>query len=171
MTSHAVMTILDWRFLSAKPVFKLKAQAQIENKTKIRKTKKQKKIGKKKKMNSSNLTRKLIFVDPSFDTRTLVNYNYMNIVFTAIPAIVSLPCLFTILVFAHPKLNDPSFKILLTIAIADFLFLTLGVFSSIIDIHCQPMPFMCSSSVQYFTYLLDFFQRFYLGYCLSRHLS
>jgi hypothetical protein len=91
----------------------------------------------------------------------------MNIVYMAIPAIVSLPCLFNILVFAHPNLTDPSFKILLTIAIADFLYLTLGLFSFVIDINCQPMPFMCGSSVQYFTYLFDYLYTYYLSNCLS----
>jgi hypothetical protein len=118
-------------------------------------------------MNQSNQTSSLILIDMSFDPKTLVDFSYMNIVYMAIPAIVSLPCLFNILVFAHPNLTDPSFKILLTIAIADFLYLTLGLFSFVIDINCQPMPFMCGSSVQYFTYLFDYLYTYYLSNCLS----
>jgi hypothetical protein len=75
----------------------------------------------------SNQSNKInfIFVDQSFDPKALVANTVYNIVSIATTAAMAIPTFISIAVFAHPKLKDPAFKILITVAIVDFSYMFL----------------------------------------------
>jgi hypothetical protein len=111
-----------------------------------------------------------IYISPSFDPKTLATYSIYTLC-SIIPAFLAIPpILLNILVFANPRLADPAFKILLTIAITDLLYMLLDLINLFMDIYCEPMPFMCGNggiNGQYISFFLDQLLGNYLTSCLA----
>jgi hypothetical protein len=70
-------------------------------------------------------------------------------------AAMTIPTFISIVVFAHPNLKDPAFKILLTVATVDFSYMCLLLLNRVMDMYCEPMPFMCGSNAQLFAFITD----------------
>jgi hypothetical protein len=94
-------------------------------------------------------------VDQSFDQKALVANTVYNVVSIATTAAMAIPTFISIAVFAHPKLKDPAFKILLTVAIVDFSYMCLLLLNALMSMYCEPMPFMCGSNAQLFAFITD----------------
>jgi hypothetical protein len=116
-----------------------------------------------------NQTHKInyIDVDPLLDTQTLVANSAYNIVSAVTTAAMTIPTFISIAVFANPKLKDPAFKILLAVAIVDFSYMSLHFFNTLMDMYCKPMPFMCGSNVQQFSFIANQLIFNYLTSCMA----
>jgi hypothetical protein len=80
---------------------------------------------------------------------------------------MTIPTFISIVVFAHPNLKDPAFKILLTVAIVDFSYMCLLLLNRVMDMYCEPMPFMCGSNAQLFAFITDQLIMNYLTSCMA----
>jgi hypothetical protein len=97
----------------------------------------------------------LIYVDPKFDPRTLANYSLLNVATIIISALMMVPTFISMAVFAHPNLKDPAFKILLSVATLDFIYMIMTFVVYILDTFCEPMPYMCGSTTQLWAFVID----------------
>jgi hypothetical protein len=117
-------------------------------------------------MNQTN-QENVIYVDPSFNPQYLVSYNIYSLTWMLVPLAMTVPTLFNIIVFAHPNLKDPVFKIFLTISISDFAYMVLNLVNTAIDVYCEPAPYMCGSRAQLAAFIMDQLSSNYLTSCLA----
>ena len=77
--------------------------------------------------------------------------------------------LINIIVFSSKNLREAhhTYNCFLCMSIADFTNLSLVLFARYLWIYCQPSPFLCGSSMQYFTKFVDIATQDYLTSCLA----
>jgi hypothetical protein len=85
-----------------------------------------------------------------------VSYTYSDIIQIAARLIAGLTALFNIFIFTHKKMLQSSefFHYLLAMSIADFLYMNVLAFSSIITKQCSSSSTQCTLATQYFTFFL-----------------
>lgn len=63
---------------------------------------------------------------------------------------------FSILVFAHPSMNDPTSRFLLAITVADFTYSFVTVPDILLLSYCGQMPLLCGSTTQFGVLIYDY---------------
>jgi hypothetical protein len=108
-----------------------------------------------------------IFVDSNFDFKSLTEFSTADLEVLIMASFSTLTSLFNIIVFSHPNLKDPTFKILLLVSIVDFCYMTLTLYDFSFTIKCKPSPILCGEQSQISAYMTSYVVNKYLTSCLA----
>jgi hypothetical protein len=115
----------------------------------------------------SNMSNSFILVDPNTDLSQFIYYDSIAQMELTLCTFSSICCILNISILASPKLKDPLYKYIMLIACTDLLYFLLIIINNVLDVQCQPVPYLCRSFAQFISFLNDQFSINYLTSCLA----
>jgi hypothetical protein len=108
-----------------------------------------------------------IYVDSNFDFKPLAEFSSTDYEVSITCSFSALTSLFNIIVFSHPNLKDPTFKILLLVSLVDFCYMTLVMYNGTVAAKCDQSPILCGEQGQIAGYMGILIVNNYFNSCLA----
>lgn len=116
---------------------------------------------------NQNSTIVYVYINDNVAISSLRSATVLQKIILPTSAYSALSLLVCISVLASPNLKDPTYKFLLAIATADFLYMFLSFIGQAANLGCQSVPMLCGSRSQYIVAIMDWIIARYSTSCLA----